>query len=69
MRLNGEAYSRRLQEYSNATLQLSLEIDGISKEAALKCSDIMTDSELTEEQVVEKLLEIKRLYSTTKETK
>ena len=55
MRLKGEAYSRRLESYSDSTIRLIMELNSMDKETALKESDITTDSELTEEQVVERL--------------
>ena len=68
MRLRGEEYSKRLQPYSDDTIRLiSVINNGNNKEIAIKMSDITTDSELTEEQVVEKILELKALYLTTKE--
>ena len=69
MRLEGESYSRRLREYTDSTIQLIIDTDGISKEVALKASDITTDSELTEEEVVRQLQELKKSYLTTTETK
>ena len=55
MLLSGEAYSKRLEEFSDDTLRLISEVDRISREAVYKCSDITSDSDLTEEQVVEQL--------------
>lgn len=68
MRLRGEEYSKRLQQFSDDTIRLISDINnGNNREIAIKMSDITTDSELTEEQVVEKILELKALYLTTKE--
>ena len=68
MRLKGEEYSKRLQQFSDDTIRLISDINnGNNREIAIKMSDITTDSELTEEQVVENLLELKALYLTTKE--
>lgn len=67
MRLKGEEYSKRLEEYSDETIRLIMDIDCISREVSMEVSRITTDSELTEEQVVEKLLELKALYLTAKE--
>ena len=67
MRLKGEEYSKRLEEYSDETIRLIMDIDCIIREVSMEVSRITTDSELTEEQVVEKLLELKALYLTTKE--
>ena len=59
MRLRGEKYSRRLREYTDSTMQLIMDIGGISKEAAVKRNEITTNSELNEEQVVEALKKLK----------
>ena len=69
MRLKGEEYSARLEKLSTSTLQLLSDVQSLSREAAYRASDITTDSELSESQVVEKLKELKKFYSTTKETK
>ena len=63
MRLKGKDYEQRLREYSRSTIQLIMDINHTTKEAALKKLDITTDSELTEEQVVERL---KKLLEETK---
>ena len=55
MRLSGEAYSDRLAKFSKSTLQLLVDVRTISREMAYKASDITTDSELNEEEVVERL--------------
>lgn len=68
MRLRGEAYSERLEALSTPTLQLLSEVQSLSREAAYKASDITTNSELTEEEVVKQLQELKKSYSTTTET-
>jgi len=62
MRLKGEAYSKRLEAFSTPTLQLLSDVRVISREAAYKASDITTNSELTEEQVVEQLKKLKAEY-------
>jgi hypothetical protein len=59
MLLSGEAYSRRLEEFSDSTLQLMADICGMSKEKALKMSEITTNSEYSEEEVVRLLTELK----------
>ena len=59
MRLKGEAYSQRLENYSISTLQLIANICGMDKETVLKAADITTNSELTEEEVVRLLTELK----------
>ena len=55
MRLKGEELSQRLEGYSTSTMQLISDVLALPKEAALRSLDITTDSELTEEQVVERL--------------
>ena len=67
MRLKGEEYSKRLEEYSDSTIKLISEMMCCTEDIYQSCRDITTDSELTEEQVAEKLLELKALYLTTKE--
>ena len=60
MRLSGDAYSKRLESFSNFTLVLISGVHGMSKEINSKSLDITTNSELTEEQVIERLLELIR---------
>ena len=56
MRLSGQAYSKRLRNYSDDTIRLISDINnGCSKKVAYKMTDITTDSELSEEEVVERL--------------
>ena len=62
MRLKDEAYSKRLEEFSTPTLQLFSEVRIISREAAYRASDITTNSELSEEEVVARLQELKNTY-------
>ena len=69
MRLKGEAYSERLEALSTSTLQLLSEVQVISREAAYKASDITTNSELCEEEVVRQLQELKKSYSAMTEPK
>lgn len=69
MRLKGEAYSERLEAFSTPTLQLLSEVQIISKEAAYAASDITTNSELSEEEVVKELQKLKKSYLMTTETK
>ena len=59
MRLKGEAYSRRLESYSDSTIRLIMELNSMDKETALKESDITTDSELDETEVVRRLENLK----------
>ena len=58
MRLSGDAYSKRLESFSPFTLVLITAVDSMSRECVYKGLDITTDSNLTEEQVIEKLLEL-----------
>ena len=69
MILNGEEYSKRLQSFSDSTAKLISEMFTISKEAAEKALDITSNSELSEEEVVRQLQELKNTYLMTKETK
>lgn len=58
MRLSGDAYSKRLDSFSHFTLVLIAIVDSMSREVVYKGQDITTDSELMEEQVTEKLIEL-----------
>ena len=55
MRLKGQAYSDRLESYSHSTLELIAELVTMSREVVYEVCDITTDSELSEEEVVERL--------------
>ena len=56
MKLHGEDYSKRLESFSHFTMVL---ISGIStKEMWYKSNDIVSESELNEEEVIEQLLEL-----------
>ena len=55
MRLKGQAYSGRLESYSHSTLELIAELVTMSREVVYEVCDITTDSELSEEEVVERL--------------
>lgn len=59
MRLEGEAYSERLESFSDSTLELIADLMGYTMKIHIQMSDITTNSELSEEEVVEKLLELK----------
>ena len=65
MRLKGKEYDQRLQNYSKSTLQLIMDCNCTSKEVALKQSDITTNSELTEAEVVTQLKELLASTRTT----
>lgn len=58
MRLSGEEYSKRLREYSDDTIRLIMKTHAFGREDLYASTDITTNSELTEEQVVEKLKEL-----------
>ncbi len=60
MRLSGEEYSKRLEGYSMSTIRLISQGHALPKEWYKKARDITTDSELNEEQVVERLKELLR---------
>lgn len=63
MKLNELEYRQRLRNYSKSTLQLIMDLNHTSKEAALQKLEITTDSELNEEEVAEKLKALKALFS------
>ena len=69
MRLKGEAYSRRLKEYSDATIRLIMKVDCTSVAISLKASEITTNSELTEEQVVAQLKELLKEHGARERSK
>ena len=58
MRLKGEAYSKRLREYSDDTIRLISRGHALPKAEYAKARDITTNSELSEEQVAECLREL-----------
>lgn len=58
MKLHGEDYSKRLESFSNFTLVLMSGI--VEREMVYKSSDIVSESDLSEEQVIEQLLELIR---------
>ena len=62
MRLDGEKYSERLSTFSNFTIVLISGIGSLSREAFQKIHTITTNSELTEDQVIEKLMELRTAY-------
>ena len=68
MRLKGQEYSDRLEAYSHSTLLLISEIMSMTREVVYKALDITTNSELSEEEVVRQLQELKNTYLMTKET-
>ncbi len=65
MILNKKEYGQRLKGYSKSTMQLIMDINYLGSEAAMKKTDIVSNSELTEEQVVEQLEQLKQEYSTS----
>ena len=68
MILNGEDYSKRLASFSNSTARLISELM-TKRVSAEKSLHIISDSELSEEEVVAKLQELKNTYLMPKETK
>ena len=58
MLLSGDEYSERLESFSHFTLVLMSGADSLSREIVCKASNIVSDSELTEEQVIKMLLEL-----------
>ena len=58
MHLNGSDYDKRLAGYSRSTLVLMWQISRLPEEIYDKATDITTNSELTEEQVVAQLKEL-----------
>lgn len=62
MRLKGQEYTERLEAFSHSTLVLISEIMSLPKVVYEKGRDITTNSELTEEQVVEQLKKLKEEY-------
>ncbi len=58
MRLKGEEYQKRLRAYSKSTLELISWGLTTNEETVIKMHDITTDSELNEEEVRAKLIEL-----------
>ena len=58
MRLEGEEYRKRLREYSKPTLELISWGLTTNEETIIKMHDITTDSELNEEEIRTKLIEL-----------
>ena len=70
MQLNGEAYSNRLEAYTDDTIFLIATINNTCERfEQLKMTEIISDSELTEEQVAEKLRELLKEYQEKKKAK
>ena len=65
MRLKGKEYSKRLEEYSHDTILLISRILYLQREALDKGMDILTNSELNEEQVAEELKALLKENNTT----
>ena len=62
MRLKGQEYSNRLENYAYSTLLMISELMSMPREVVYKTLDITTNSELDEEQVVEQLKKLKAEY-------
>lgn len=58
--LSGEAYTQRIETFSDATIELILDTIGESNELAKEGTAIVSNLELTEEEVVQKLMELKK---------
>lgn len=58
MRLKGEKYRKRLRAYSKSTLELISWGLTTNEETVIKMHEITTDSELNEEEVRTKLIEL-----------
>ena len=58
--MNEEEYEQRLESFSDYTVELIMDTVNISRETARKVSSIVEDTSLTEEQTIEKLLELQR---------
>ena len=58
MRLKGEEYRKRLRAYSKSTLELISWGLTTNEETVIKMHEITTDSELNEEEVRTKLIEL-----------
>ena len=68
MILNGEEYSKRLASFSNSTARLISELM-TKRITAEKSLDIISNSELSETEVVRQLKELKSTYLTTAKAK
>ncbi|MBQ7377287.1 MAG: hypothetical protein IJW71_03075 [Clostridia bacterium] len=59
MQLKGEAYSERLESFSDSTLELVADIMTMSKEKVFQMNRAIANSDYTEEQIVKLLTELK----------
>ena len=66
MRLSGEEYSKRLEEYSDDTIRLISQTHALNVEDWRAARDITVDPNLTEEEVAERL---KNLLATVRRRK
>ncbi len=57
--LSGDAYGKRLESFSDETMRLIMECHATTRYKSMQVHSITTNSRLNEEQVVEKLLELK----------
>jgi hypothetical protein len=69
MKLSGEAYDKRLREFSDDTIRLIMQAHGLDKESVFAASEIASESDLTEEQVAEQLRELIATAQQKKDTK
>ena len=69
MRLSGEAYRKRLREYSDGTIRLIARTHALDRADYAKARDITTNSELSEEEVVMALAKLLATAQQKKDTK
>lgn len=69
MRLSGEAYRKRLREYSDGTIRLIARTHALDREDLYAATDITTNSELSEEEVVMALAKLLATAQQKKDTK
>lgn len=62
MLLRGVEYDKRLREFSPHTIKIISDIAKLDKEIYLQGQDIVSNNDYTEQQVVEKLLELKNKH-------
>ena len=58
--MNEEEFEQRLDTLSDYTVELIMDTMNISREALRKTNRLVEDTSLTEEQLIEKLLELQR---------
>ena len=58
--MNEEEFGQRLEEFTDYTAELIMNTASISRELLRKVISLVEDTTLTEEQLIEKLLELQR---------